>query len=1300
VSLLESNPELLVFRDLRAWWDLRATVDAVPLEAQAVEAAFAAWAANDQEWGDDPGAAAHEALARDIRSALEDGVPQAFAARAAAREAAAPEELRDGLRRVDESASEYLRDGDRDALAAAGETLDELLRSSSFADADPLLKLAVYSDGAQLFEALLRASQDDEMLRRVIACCEMTLQFRRRLDQHPPAVLLSLDPRLQSMAGLLGKRLGTRYARRGDPKDLMRAVQMAEWALGLTATSAPDYPLRLEERAVALGYRRDEASIAIANDSMRRAAELEPVFSPVRAHFRLQHGRGLVELYRRTRLGDVLDEAIAVLRQARGEARPELLQTLAHSLGAALRLRYDRDRDRETLDEASDLVRQAVQAESGPIQDGDQRLEELYVVVERLADRYAASGEQVDLDRALRAFLVAVQRTLTLAAGPGEWLAGELDSLIARGADAPDAIARYAAPIRAMYNETNADVYLETAIRLFRFAAAAERQPARRAALLSELAHTLSLRYRRDGLQTDLDEAVAYAEAAVTTALGTTDEHLVAVARNTLGSIIAVRFERSGNSDDLQRAITEVELALADRELLEPARLSGFLSNLGALLRMRADHLRVPGEEQRALDILVDALDVAETYHTESLASSLHNVAAARHALFERTRRRSDLDQAIGDFRRALELQGQAELGTRFGLALALLDRHALDPKTYAADLDEALALLETTIAEAADRSPDWPSYANALARALEERAQRDEAPGDLDRARELCVEACERGLDVSLEYALFTAYDWGGRATARDAWEEAARAYTYGLRALQRLVGPQALRSGKIAWLRQAWGVSANAAYAWAKTGDAATAVVALEGTRGLLLSEASAADRFSLDRLEETPYRVLADRFRAAVDRWGSLARALTAGAAVDSAEVDAARAALDSAIDAIRTIPGFEGFLGYPTIDDVRSAAVQPLAYLVPAQSGGVALIVRPDGTEVEAVWLSRLTEEGVRLQANTFFTAYWNRHRERERWAAALDDVTRWLCDVAMGPVLAQLDVDRVVLIPTGLLGLLPLHAAWTEDKTAPSGRRYAIDEAVISFASTAQALRTGQRLAANVQPTGLLAVLEPEPVSAPRLPHAEGEVAAATSWFERCRVFRGRQATVERVVPTMPEFPVLHFACHARSSVVDPSLGGVALAFDRLLGPDGLARLQLPQALLVVLSACETGVYGAEVPDEAIGLPTALAEARVAGILASLWEVDDAGAMMLVARFYELWRLEDCDPAEALVRAQRWLRDTTNAEKRSLWTESWRNGELPEATFDAATTDTLYREPDALDFAHPVHWAAFTFTGAW
>ena len=71
--------------------------------------------------------------------------------------------------------------------------------------------------------------------------------------------------------------------------------------------------------------------------------------------------------------------------------------------------------------------------------------------------------------------------------------------------------------------------------------------------------------------------------------------------------------------------------------------------------------------------------------------------------------------------------------------------------------------------------------------------------------------------------------------------------------------------------------------------------------------------------------------------------------AGAAsgVAAEALEAARAELDAAIEAIRGVEGYEDFFRPPTWEKIVEAAVAPgvpLAYLVATPAGGVALVVR--------------------------------------------------------------------------------------------------------------------------------------------------------------------------------------------------------------------------------------------------------------------------------------------------------------------------------------------------------------------
>ena len=72
-----------------------------------------------------------------------------------------------------------------------------------------------------------------------------------------------------------------------------------------------------------------------------------------------------------------------------------------------------------------------------------------------------------------------------------------------------------------------------------------------------------------------------------------------------------------------------------------------------------------------------------------------------------------------------------------------------------------------------------------------------------------------------------------------------------------------------------------------------------------------------------------------------------------------------------------------------------------------------------------------------------------------------------------------------------------------------------------------------------------------------------------------------------------------------------------------------------------------------------------------GRISSLWPFLDTSTLMLITRFYEIWRgtdSESYDPAESLILAQRWIRDTTNEEKLNHWEGMKHQGQLPEETY--------------------------------
>ena len=85
------------------------------------------------------------------------------------------------------------------------------------------------------------------------------------------------------------------------------------------------------------------------------------------------------------------------------------------------------------------------------------------------------------------------------------------------------------------------------------------------------------------------------------------------------------------------------------------------------------------------------------------------------------------------------------------------------------------------------------------------------------------------------------------------------------------------------------------------------------------------------------------------------------------------------------------------------------------------------------------------------------------------------------------------------------------------------------------------------------------------------------------------------------------------------------LGDSAFVMEVLAEAEEKFGLDLRNANLVVLSACETGlskIYGG---DDLVGLSRGFIYAGTPSLLATLWEVDDQSTAILMKKFYENWQ---------------------------------------------------------------------------
>jgi len=646
------------------------------------------------------------------------------------------------------------------------------------------------------------------------------------------------------------------------------------------------------------------------------------------------------------------------------------------------------------------------------------------------------------------------------------------------------------------------------------------------------------------------------------------------------------------------------------------------------------------------------------------------------------------------------------------------------------ADLAAAIRAYEQAVAQTPEGSPELPRHLNNLGTGLSDRYARTGELADLAAAIRAYETACQQGTEIALEVALGAARNWGNWATEREEWPEAVQAYDYGLKASQQLFEGQLLRASKEAWLREVRGLHARAAYASARTGDLARAVEALEGGRARLLGQVLERERSDLAQLA-TLAPALYQSYAAAVGQLQVLEAqeisgqvALPAGQTLTEA-IRRARAGLRAAVKAIRGLPGYEEFLTVLSFAQVQAAAEPgcPLVYLAATPAGALALVVPSPQTsevsetsEVWPVW-SDLTQDDLNdllvQQDGQTVTGYLPAQFAGGAYMhVALKEILPLLGARLMSPLaetLRQLGATGAVLIPGGLLSLLPLGAATLSSSPhgGEAGRGVSfLDEFDVTYAPSALALAHSRRALAGLDfdPQGatLLAVGDPPHTGAPRLPYAAAEVEDMAPYFppDGRRLLYEEQATREATLAGVPGAHVLHFACHGTFDLADALDSALLLAGDdRLTLRDILGQLSLAGSRLAVLSACQTAITDFQnLPDEVIGLPAGFLSAGVPGVVGSLWRVSDVSTALLMERFYYFYRQERRPPAAALRAAQRWLRDVTNEELGQVFQARQETGpDRPRMSYYALgrrTTGNAQAKP----FSSPRFWAAFTFHG--
>lgn len=750
-----------------------------------------------------------------------------------------------------------------------------------------------------------------------------------------------------------------------------------------------------------------------------------------------------------------------------------------------------------------------------------------------------------------------------------------------------------------------------------------------RALCLTHLSAALTSRYVRLGKAADLQEADRVGREALRELRPATPPHDRAAVLTNLGVALRRVYERSGASADLDEAIEVLRMAV---EAAAPGSDGAGRAAANLCLVLSASHDRNGAVQE--LDEAIDAGRLAvqawRRGHVRR-AGALTNLAAVLLERSQLQERRGDADEAIRCCQEALAATPDshpARSTCLLGLSMAHITRSLLTRS--ATDLAEAIDAAESALRATPEDDPRRVSGLTALAQALSLAAMHGESHADLARACAVFREAAAvEGVPAKVRFA--TSAHWALRAALLEDWTQAVDAYRVALAQLPLLAWHGLELEDRISGLAVSDSIACDAAAAALSAGRPETALQLLELGRGILLAQAVDA-RFDTAQLAKR-HPGLAVRI-AEIRQVLHSAESSVAEPATPVGERRAGArerrelvAELDGLVHEAYRLLGLDDYLRPPDPEELRAAAADGTVVVVNISfSRCDALVVTRDA--LRTVPLPRLNLEdagGVRDRTETLLAALSSASRSPDEAGRVLGDTLEWLRETVVEPVLTALrsagqSSGRLWWCPTGLLALLPLHAA------GDLPERYAC-----SYATTLRSLAHARRRTNGGDGGGVLVVDQADVPGLLHLPFARKEALRLVTRVKERSLLTGPAADRHAVLKALPHHSCLHFAGHARHDPARPARSGLYCQGEGrpvLLTVEDISRLRLDAAELAFVSACETARGTARLPDEALHLAGALQLAGYSHVVAAQWVAEDTVAQELTAHFYAELRHPD------------------------------------------------------------------------
>ncbi len=209
-------------------------------------------------------------------------------------------------------------------------------------------------------------------------------------------------------------------------------------------------------------------------------------------------------------------------------------------------------------------------------------------------------------------------------------------------------------------------------------------------------------------------------------------------------------------------------------------------------------------------------------------------------------------------------------------------------------------------------------------------------------------------------------------------------------------------------------------------------------------------------------------------------------------------------------------------------------------------------------------------------------------------------------------------ERIILIPDGILSFIPFDALVTHTtasvkyETVP----FLVKQTQISYCLSLRDI-VQHKDNTIAEGTSILGVFPEFKDSEKELTYSIQEAEAIDKSFDSM-ILKGEKATSKAFLKNLSAFDVIHLSTHARGGTFNSP--PVIELIDRVISVNELYGLQLDN-LLVVLSACETGVGKLIKGEGVINLARGFRYAGAENVLFTLWNVNDYATARIMQNFY-------------------------------------------------------------------------------